>query len=115
MCPCPYCQRQSGPISGCPCLMCERAVERSRSDRNLAALSAFALVGGDVRGYGALPFPYTAPPPASSLSPAQQAQAALFAQQAQFVAPPGGVNVPRGARLSNYGQRGGGCGCNGSR
>lgn len=110
MCPCPYCQRQSGPLPGCRCEMCRRAVERASINRNLAALS---LVGGDVRGYGALPFPFTPPPPTSSLTPAQRAQAALFAQRPQMpVAPP---TSPTGRRLANYGQRGGGCGCNGSR
>lgn len=80
MCPCPYCRNASGPIPGCRCEMCRRALERSSINRNLAALSAFA-VAGDVRGYGATPgFPF---------------------------APP--------QRMSNYGQRSGGCGCNGSR
>jgi len=77
MCPCSYCQRMTGPMPGCRCEMCRRAVERDRSDRNLAALSAFA-VAGDVRGYGQV-YPQVRP-----------------------VTP-------------NYGQRSGGCGCNGSR
>lgn len=94
-------------------------MEAARSNRNLAALSAFALVGGDVRGYGALPFPFTPPPPVSSLSVAQRAQAALFAQRPQLAptGTPGGPVKPGATRpgLANYGQRSGGCGCNGGR
>lgn len=74
MCPCPYCRNASGPIPGCRCEMCRRAIEQASINRNLAALSAFALVGGDVRGY----------------APTRPAYAA-------------------------YGQRSGGCGCNGKR
>lgn len=75
MCPCPYCRNASGPIPGCRCEMCRRAVEQASINRNLAAL---ALVGGDVRGYGQV---YPAARPA----------------------------------YAGYGQRSGGCGCNGSR
>lgn len=75
MCPCPYCRGMSGPMMGCNCEMCRRAMERASINRNLAALS---LIGGDVRGY-AQPRPMARP------------------------------------AMANYGQRNGGCGCNGSR
>lgn len=78
-CGCPYCAGVSGPIQGCPCAMCQRG----RSNMNLSALMGYGVVGGDVRGYGALAYPF-APPPAAP-------------------------------RMGNYGQRSGGCGCNGKR
>lgn len=77
MCPCSYCQRMSGPMRGCPCEMCRRAVEQASINRNLGAL---AMIGGDVRGYGAY----------QPWSPSMRG-------------------------MANYGQRAGGCGCNGKR
>lgn len=99
MCPCAYCQRMmNGPMPGCRCEMCLRAQERASINRNLGAL---AMIGGDVRGYGAY-----AP--------------AAVPSYVRVAYPQGGArdNPMTGARALNaygYGQRSGGCGCNGSR
>jgi len=106
MCPCAYCQRMmNSPMPGCRCEMCQRGAERASINRNLGAL---AMIGGDVRGYGAFAPP--AHPVDLGVRPVHGGAIDDPRTRARALA----MHAARPV-LSSYGQRSGGCGCNGSR